>query len=252
MADLLTVRQLQELLHVDRTTIYHMLQEKRLPGFKVGGQWRFSREAIERWLAEQQFGTAVVLASSMPAAAISADVLPLHCLQPIQDVFADAMDVGGLTTTPQGDLLTTVSNAAPFCKLLLSTAEGRRRCRESWRLLGQVRDPNPALTRCHAGLCYARGRVEVSGEMVAMVFAGQFRLTGEPWDPKAATSLAVACRLEPEVLSGAHQKVIALSAAQAEKTLRLLQVVATTFSQIGQERAALVDRLRRISEMSSL
>jgi hypothetical protein len=88
--------------------------------------------------------------------------------------------------------------------------------------------------------------------MVAMVFAGQFRRTSEPWDPKAATSLAVACKLESEVLSGAHQKVIALSAAQAEKTLRLLQVVATTFSQIGQERAALVDRLRRISEMSSL
>ena len=51
---LLTARQLQELLQVDRITIYRMLSDGRLEGFKVGGQWRFSRQAIQGWLKEQQ------------------------------------------------------------------------------------------------------------------------------------------------------------------------------------------------------
>jgi excisionase family DNA binding protein len=52
--DLLTTRQLQDLLRVDRITIYRMLKDGRLRGFKVGGQWRLSRGEIEIWLQEQQ------------------------------------------------------------------------------------------------------------------------------------------------------------------------------------------------------
>lgn len=52
MDDLLTTRQLQELLQVDRITIYRMLNDGRLQGFKVGGQWRFSRQAVELWLRD--------------------------------------------------------------------------------------------------------------------------------------------------------------------------------------------------------
>ena len=50
MDDLLTTRQLQDLLQVDRITIYRMLHDGRLRGFKVGGQWRFSRTAIRSWI----------------------------------------------------------------------------------------------------------------------------------------------------------------------------------------------------------
>ena len=54
MEQLLTVRQLQELLRVDRVTIYRMLEAGALPGFKVGGQWRFSQGEIEAWLNSQR------------------------------------------------------------------------------------------------------------------------------------------------------------------------------------------------------
>lgn len=47
MDDLLTTRQLQDLLRVDRITIYRMLNDGRLRGFKVGGQWRFSPREVE-------------------------------------------------------------------------------------------------------------------------------------------------------------------------------------------------------------
>ena len=85
--DLLTTRQLQELLQVDRVTIYRMLNDGRLHGFKVGGQWRFSRQEIESWLKEQRVdwdqagNTDRTEHTSRPSR-----VLSLACVQAILDV----------------------------------------------------------------------------------------------------------------------------------------------------------------------
>ena len=47
---LLTTRQVQEFLNVDRITVYRMVESGQIPGMKVGGQWRFSQTAIDEWL----------------------------------------------------------------------------------------------------------------------------------------------------------------------------------------------------------
>jgi hypothetical protein len=94
--------------------------------------------------------------------------------------------------------------------------------------------------------------VEVGNEFLAMVFAGQFRLEGQELDIRSIRELAADCRLTPSGLQIAAANLPSLSQPQCDKVLRLLQVVAATFSQIGQERLALMQRLRRISEMSTL
>jgi excisionase family DNA binding protein len=48
-ARILTVSELSEYLHVHRTTIYRMLREGNLPGFRIGSDWRFNLDAIEQW-----------------------------------------------------------------------------------------------------------------------------------------------------------------------------------------------------------
>jgi excisionase family DNA binding protein len=48
-ARILTVSELSEYLHVHRTTIYRLLREGKLPGFRIGSDWRFSFDAIEQW-----------------------------------------------------------------------------------------------------------------------------------------------------------------------------------------------------------
>ena len=49
----LTVAELSEYLQIHRTTIYRMLRQGKLPGFRIGSDWRFSLEAIEQWQREQ-------------------------------------------------------------------------------------------------------------------------------------------------------------------------------------------------------
>jgi putative molybdopterin biosynthesis protein len=48
-ANIMTVRELAEYLRVHPSTIYRLLRHGTLPAFRVGSDWRFSREEIDRW-----------------------------------------------------------------------------------------------------------------------------------------------------------------------------------------------------------
>ncbi len=50
MPDVLTLRQLAEHLQLSERTIYRLLGRGQLPGFKVGGHWRFRRAVVDYWL----------------------------------------------------------------------------------------------------------------------------------------------------------------------------------------------------------
>ncbi len=52
-ARVLTVRELSEYLRVHPSTIYRLLKNGQLPGFKVGSDWRFDVATIDRWRASQ-------------------------------------------------------------------------------------------------------------------------------------------------------------------------------------------------------
>ena len=50
-ANLQTPEQVARYLKVNKFTVYRLLASKKIPGFKVGNQWRFKREMIDAWLA---------------------------------------------------------------------------------------------------------------------------------------------------------------------------------------------------------
>ncbi len=50
----MTVREISEVLRLTESTVYKLLHEGKLPGRKVGGQWRVSRKAFEGWLEERE------------------------------------------------------------------------------------------------------------------------------------------------------------------------------------------------------
>ncbi|MFI5351680.1 MAG: helix-turn-helix domain-containing protein [Candidatus Binatales bacterium] len=49
----MTVKDLSDYLKVHPSTIYRQLKRGRLPAFKVGSDWRFNIESIDRWRLEQ-------------------------------------------------------------------------------------------------------------------------------------------------------------------------------------------------------
>lgn len=54
--EILTLKEVAEYLKLAEKTAYRLAAERKLPGFKVGGSWRFKREDIEAWIDEQKTG----------------------------------------------------------------------------------------------------------------------------------------------------------------------------------------------------
>ena len=50
MATVMTLEEVAQFLHVHPSTIYRMLKKRNIPAFKVGSDWRFNQESIERWV----------------------------------------------------------------------------------------------------------------------------------------------------------------------------------------------------------
>jgi excisionase family DNA binding protein len=49
--DVLTLAEAAELLRIDEQTVAKAAEGGELPGRKLGGEWRFARSAVLRWLA---------------------------------------------------------------------------------------------------------------------------------------------------------------------------------------------------------
>jgi excisionase family DNA binding protein len=251
--DLLTTKQLQDLLHVDRITIYRMLQDGRLRGFKVGGQWRFSRHEIERWLEGQQSSSEGMSEPSPSETDLVSPVqaLPLSCIQAVQSIYAEVLDIAAITIDLDGNPLTDISNSCDFCNLILATPEGRRRCAASWQPVAREQ-----MHTCHAGLLCASIPVEVADQWLASVACCQFVAempgeSGQAW-PDDLSVLAAQLGLAVSDLQAAAHSVRRLPEHALFRVVRLLGQVADTFGEIGRERARFVERLHRIAEMTNL
>lgn len=46
----LTLEQIAEYLQMSTSSIYKMAQKGKIPAYKVGRQWRFKKEEIDRWV----------------------------------------------------------------------------------------------------------------------------------------------------------------------------------------------------------
>ncbi|MBC8331661.1 MAG: PocR ligand-binding domain-containing protein [Anaerolineae bacterium] len=243
----MTTKQVQELLQVDRTTIYRMINDGRLTGVKVGQQWRFARTEIQTILeGESTSGKA-----NQPD--VTPEILPTHCVQVIQDVFAEVAEVGAITTHLNGDPITQSSNCTLFCQLIRATDSGNLACKASWQKLAATPEINAdKFFTCHAGLQYSRAGIRVSEHISSILVAGQYYTQAPDPDEEAQRihTLARKHGISPDALLEASAALPVLDPRLQQKIGRWLLRVAQTFGDIGRERAELMGRLQKIAEMS--
>ena len=257
MNELLTTRQVQEMLKVDRTTVYRMLKDGRLTGVKVGSQWRFPRVEIDALLYGASSLPSEDESKAMPAdekRQITLELLPTACLQAVQDVSAETVDVGAIIADNDGIPITEISNSCRFCNLILSTESGKQACINSWKELSYQHEVHPHFTTCHAGFQYARARIEVGGVPTSMFVAGQFytKLPETAVQKQYIQQLAEKHGLDVAELEEAVREIPVLVSSKQQKITEWLEKLANTFSLIGQERAEMMERLRRIALMTDL
>lgn len=247
MDDYLTVRQVQNLLKVDRITIYRMLRDGRLKGSKIGQQWRFQAREVEALLS----GFIEVEDQQEPA---SASNFPTHCVEAVQNVFAMIAQVGCVTIDREGNCLTGISNPCKFCALIQSTPTGLKACQQSWAQIANDRQKDKGFFSCHAGLQYARSPVNVDGKTIAFVLAGQFysELPDANGEAQRIGRLAETYQVDFTRLAHAAREIAVLSDSTRSSILPWSVSVAEAIDSILRERAGLVGRLQKIAEISTI
>jgi excisionase family DNA binding protein len=246
MTELLTTRQVQDLLKVDRITIYRMLADGRLKGVKIGQQWRFSTLEVQRLLNGET--------RSDPQTESSPAPLPVHCLQTVQNLFSGVSQVGGLLTTPEGEPATALSGACQLCRMLQSTPSGAQACQDSWKTMAVEAANGRREFTCHAGLNYLAAPVRDGDTQVGWLMAGQIRLA----DPipeennDRMQELARAHALPVSAVLEAFRQAPLISSEKHALLHTWVTSAATAMESILQERAGFMLRLQQIANLTQL
>lgn len=255
---LLTTRELVDLLQLDRVTIYKMVKDGELPALRVGGQWRFSEEAVNAWLKSRRGETVVVTAApaveSETTLLTLTDLVPLPALQTIQNQFSELLGVSSFITDLDGQPLAPCSRCSRFCQIIHTRPEGMAACQASWRTIARLEEAGgAAIHTCHAGIQYASAPVIVAGQRVGMVTAGQF-LT-QPPDPAtfAAQAAGTGLRLgvDGEALAHAMDSIEIVGQKRALQITNLLATIANAISAIGYQSYQARQTLAQIARLTA-
>ena len=55
MKEIMTPREAAEYLSVHVRTIYRLVKNGEIPGRKIGGSWRFKKDALDEWLSIREY-----------------------------------------------------------------------------------------------------------------------------------------------------------------------------------------------------
>ena len=54
--EVLTVKEVSEMLRIHKITLYRLVRAGKIPSFRIGSDWRFRSDLLERWMAERPRG----------------------------------------------------------------------------------------------------------------------------------------------------------------------------------------------------
>jgi excisionase family DNA binding protein len=257
MADMLTAKEMQTLLQVDRSTIYRMAESGRLPAMKVGKQWRFPADQVESWLQIQIVpnGHSTAIASEtqteMTNGSLKA-ILPLECVQLIQDTFADLLGIMLVVTDMDGNPITKPSHTCGLFDVINGEPQALQRCIKSWHDLATTIDLQPQFSRSHLGLLCTRAMIRVGDELKGMVVAGCVAPDVWPPSPDELSAMAAEFGVDEAKLAARLDDVFYLDQNQRGQVLETMQRIANIVAHIVNERKTLVGRLAAIANLTTL
>ncbi len=247
MTEMLTAKDMQQILHVDRSTVYRMAEQGRLPAIKIGKQWRFPTAQVDQWLQNQ---TSSAPEPGPTPTANLADLLPLDCVQLIQDTFADTLDVMLVITDMAGRPITEFSNPCGLFETINQQPGAVQRCIDSWHTLANTLDLEPKLRPSHLGLLCARGVIRVGTELKGMVVAGG--IAPEQWPPAPDDIFDIANEfgVTPNTIGPKLNEVYTLDPSQQAKVLTTIQRIADIIAHIIGERRTLTGQLAAMADLT--
>ena len=181
---LLTAREVQTILHVDRSTVYRMAESGRLPAVRVGKQWRFPAAAITDLLSD--IDPALSSGGADHGAVMTATETeqnrvrtrpPVGHIEPARAeaaiaVAAPILGVMMVVTDMAATPLTAIANPSPAAAALQHDTAGLDACLQEWQGLADDQNFQPRFQMGPLGFECARAFVRSGNTLVGMVIAG--------------------------------------------------------------------------------
>lgn len=249
---LLTSKQVQELFKVDRSTIYRMAEDGRLPAVKVGRQWRFPADRVETLLGQPNNDVGTDVPSMPPNQGATAldTVLPPDTAQAVADLAADLFGVMAVVTDMNGRALTSVSNPCGYFTSVFNAVYTPDRCSEGWRRLGEEIDLEPHFLPSHLGFLCARSFIRIGTNLAGMVIVGG--VAPEQWPPTDEEIAAVATETGTplDTIHDHIKEVYWIDVAHQDWIVRNLSRVSDLISHLADGHGRLVQRLESIAALA--
>ena len=174
----LRAEQVRQMLGVDRSTVYRMAENGRLPAMKIGRQWRFPADQIGQLLHTERDNSAALVPPSRASV-----VMAVGATLPLIELAAEILGVMIVVADMGGEPLTEVINPCQWFAERSDDPELLGLCLADWK--GLADDPDFEV-RFHAGplgVDCARAFLRVGPQLVGMLIAGCISPSDE--DPRA-------------------------------------------------------------------
>jgi excisionase family DNA binding protein len=249
MSRLLTTRDVQELIRVDRSTIYRMAEDGRIPAVKVGRQWRFPEDRITEWLAGRAVPSPPEDREPHAEERLGA-LLPSEAMQALADLIGDLLGVMVILTDMDGSPITRVANPCGMFRAVQEVPGTLDACIAGWREFGESLDFTAQFVPSHLGFLCARGFVRVGQELKGMVIVGG--IAPDEWPPSDERIAEVAAELgmAEDELAAHVGEVYRVDEEQRRWILAVLPRIGELVSRLAQERGRLVSRLEAIATLA--
>lgn len=250
MTTFLTTQEMQDLIHVDRSTVYRMAEDGRLPGVKVGRQWRFPRDQVARRL-----GLPTMTTETAPPVPTGQEVrlgqlLVPDAAQSVADLLGDLFGVMAVVTEMDGAPLTTVSNPCGFYASIADEPGAAQSCLAGWRQLADEPHMAPRFVPSHLGFLCARTYVWVELRPVGMIVVGGVTPPSGPPAESRIAEIADEIGVPTGLLSAAADQTWDVPVENQARILRLLPTVGDLISQLASARSQLLGRLDAIAALA--
>ena len=249
MDTIYTVRQVQEILKVDRITIYRMLQDGRLKGMKIGQQWRFAQTEVQRLLQ----GDGAI--QFLPSQALQADSgFPTHCVQTIQNLFSEISLLPGFTVGLDGELLTEISKPSNLMLHLLSSLPGREGCHDTWLEMVRESTVRTGVVQSKDGFQYAVAPVFDMDVHIGAFITGQFYpFKPDPYaEAERVERMAKLYHLDASILQEDFRKTPVISAERHPQVETWVRAASHAIESILKERTGFLVRLQQIADLTQI
>lgn len=229
---LLTTRDVQQIIRVDKSTIYRMAETGRIPAVKVGRQWRFPEDRLHEWL---EGGSPASGRETSPPADRRLRTAALHA---VAEYLAAATGTMAVLTDMAGRPLAGPANPCGLFQAVHSYPGVMERCVLGWQELAGDLDFEPRWRPTPLGFLCARSLFRTGNRLEGMVLVGG--VAPPEWPPPlpGVERLAENLGVPPAVLRSHAPEVYHLSAEEQARVLAILPHTAVLVSRLVEDPAA--------------